>query len=114
MKKTQIRNLYIRSSNDRESYEREYVYSLRIEDYSGRIEKVAVKNSFADSKQLADYLFEMFKTGELEESVLEFFGKIFRILYVPYEGSKGENVTMKIFKKTFWSKVKERFPFKKK
>ena len=56
----------------------------------------------------------MFKTGELEESVLEFFGKKFRILYVPYEGSKGENVTMKIFKKTFWSKVKERFPFKKK
>ena len=114
MKKTQICDLYIRSSNDRESYEREYVYSLRIEDYSGRIEKGAAQNRFANSKQLADYLFEKFKTGELEKSVLEFFGKKFKISYVPYEASTGENVTMNIFKRTFWSKVIERFPFKKK
>ncbi len=106
MKKSQKNySLYIRTSSNKEAYEREYFYSLRIEDFTGEFADIAFRNWFDDSEELLDYLFQRLKNGDLKEAIKENFGRNYKIICRSVEQPNGKKVTIKIKKYSF----KDRF-----
>ena len=106
MKKSQKNySLYIRTSSNKEAYEREYFYSLRIEDFTGEFADIAFRNWFDDSEELLDYLFQRLKNGDLKEAIKENFGRNYKIICRSVEQPNGKKVTIKLKKYSLKDKV---------
>lgn len=106
MKKSQKNySLYIRTSSNKEAYEREYFYSLRIEDFTGEFADIAFRNWFDDSEELLDYLFQRLKNGDLKEAINETFGRKYKVICRSLEQPNGKKVTIKLKKYSLKDKV---------
>ena len=98
---------YEKASSNQEAYEREYFYSLRVEDYSKEFEKIALLNGFDNSDKLLDYLFEKMQNGELENAITEIFEKELKTKRRREKQLNGVKVTIKIYKFSFKDKGKK-------
>ena len=106
MKKSQKNySLYIKTSSNKEAYEREYFYSLRIEDFTGEFADIAFRKWFDDSEELLDYLFQRMQERSLKQAISENFGRRYKIICRSVEQPNGKKVTIKIKKYSFKDKV---------